>query len=59
MIGMMGLAALTIVAERDHVGATNKELLAYVLAFPDLHAELCADFVQSGVRQVRMEADRA
>ena len=27
-------AALTIVAERDHVGATNKELLAYVLAFP-------------------------
>ena len=34
VIGMMGLAALTIVAERDHVGATNKELLAYVLAFP-------------------------
>ena len=34
VVGMMGLAALTIVAERDHVGATNKELLAYVLAFP-------------------------
>ena len=34
VIGMMGLAVLTIVAERDHVGATNKELLAYVLAFP-------------------------
>ena len=59
VIGMMGLAALTIVAERDHVGATNKELLAYVLAFPDLHAELCADFVPGGVRQVGMEADRA
>ena len=26
---------------------------------PDLHAELCADFVPGGVRQVRMEADRA
>ena len=34
VIGMMGLAALTIVAERDHVGATNKELFAYVLSFP-------------------------
>lgn len=31
---MMGLAALTIVAERDHIGASNKELLAYVLSFP-------------------------
>ena len=31
---MMALAALTIVAERDHIGATNKELFAYVLSFP-------------------------
>ena len=31
---MMGLAALTIIVERDHVGATNKELFAYVLSFP-------------------------
>ena len=25
---------MTIVAERDHIGATNKELFAYVLSFP-------------------------
>ncbi|KAA8819493.1 N-acetylglucosaminyltransferase [Bifidobacterium rousetti] len=34
VLGMMGLAALTIVAERDQIGATNKELFAYVLSFP-------------------------
>ena len=34
VVGMMGLAALTIIVERDHVGATNKELFAYVLSFP-------------------------
>lgn len=34
LLGMMVLAALTIFAERDQVGATNKELLAYVLSFP-------------------------
>lgn len=34
VVTMMALAALTIVAERDHIGATNKELFAYVLSFP-------------------------
>ena len=34
VLSMMALAGLTIVAERDQVGATNKELIAYVLAFP-------------------------
>lgn len=33
-VGMMALAALTIVVERDQIGATNKELIAYVLSFP-------------------------
>lgn len=34
ILSMMGLAALTIVVERDQIGATNKELFAYVLSFP-------------------------
>ncbi|PLS29789.1 glycosyltransferase family 2 protein [Bifidobacterium parmae] len=34
VLGMMALAGLTIVAERGQIGATNKELFAYVLAFP-------------------------
>ena len=34
VLGMMALAGLTIVAERRQIGATNKELLAYVLSFP-------------------------
>ncbi|MBM6699949.1 glycosyltransferase family 2 protein [Bifidobacterium pullorum subsp. saeculare] len=34
VLGMMALAGLTIAAERDHIGATNKELIAYVLSFP-------------------------
>lgn len=34
VLGMMALAALTIIAERDQIGATNKELFAYVLSFP-------------------------
>ena len=34
VLGMMALAALTIIVERDQIGATNKELLAYVLSFP-------------------------
>ncbi|MBT1172482.1 glycosyltransferase family 2 protein [Bifidobacterium sp. MA2] len=34
VLGMMALAGLTIVAERDQIGATNKELFAYVLSFP-------------------------
>ncbi|OZG61257.1 N-acetylglucosaminyltransferase [Bifidobacterium lemurum] len=34
ILGMMALAALTILAERDQIGATNKELFAYVLSFP-------------------------
>lgn len=34
ILTMMALAALTIVAERDHIGATNKELFAYVISFP-------------------------
>ncbi|MBW3078016.1 glycosyltransferase family 2 protein [Bifidobacterium simiiventris] len=34
VVTMMALAALTIIVERDHIGATNKELLAYVLSFP-------------------------
>lgn len=33
-LGMMLLAGLTIITERDHIGATNKELFAYVLSFP-------------------------
>ncbi|MCI1650031.1 glycosyltransferase family 2 protein [Bifidobacterium tibiigranuli] len=33
-LGMMAIAALTILAERDHIGASNKELVAYVLSFP-------------------------
>ena len=34
MLSMMILAALTIVAERGKIGASNKELLAYCLSFP-------------------------
>lgn len=34
VLTMMALAALTIIVERDHIGATNKELFAYVLSFP-------------------------
>ena len=34
MLIMMVLASLTIIVERDHIGASNKELLAYILSFP-------------------------
>ncbi|MFT9397942.1 MAG: glycosyltransferase family 2 protein [Bifidobacterium psychraerophilum] len=34
MLTMMGLAALTIIAERNRIGASNKELFAYCLSFP-------------------------
>lgn len=34
MLSLMALAALTIIVERDQIGATNKELFAYVLSFP-------------------------
>ncbi|AKV55562.1 N-acetylglucosaminyltransferase [Bifidobacterium actinocoloniiforme DSM 22766] len=34
MLAMMVLAALTVVAERDKIGASNKELFAYCLSFP-------------------------
>ncbi|RBP97383.1 N-acetylglucosaminyltransferase [Bifidobacterium aemilianum] len=34
ILSLMALAALTIVAERGQIGASNKELLAYVLSFP-------------------------
>ena len=34
VLGLMALAALTIIVERDQIGASNKELLAYVLSFP-------------------------
>ncbi|RSX58773.1 glycosyltransferase family 2 protein [Bifidobacterium samirii] len=34
VVTMMALAALTIIVERDQIGATNKELFAYVLSFP-------------------------
>lgn len=34
VVGMMALAALTIIVERGQIGATNKELFAYVLSFP-------------------------
>ncbi|MDN6208858.1 glycosyltransferase family 2 protein [Bifidobacterium crudilactis] len=34
ILTMMGLAALTIVAERNRIGASNKELFAYCLSFP-------------------------
>jgi cellulose synthase/poly-beta-1,6-N-acetylglucosamine synthase-like glycosyltransferase len=34
MLSMMALAGLTIIAERNQIGATNKELFAYVLSFP-------------------------
>lgn len=41
VVTMMALAALTIVAERDHIGATNKELFAYVLSFPSTYSVTC------------------
>ncbi len=34
VLGMMALAGLTIVVERKQIGATNQELLAYVMSFP-------------------------
>lgn len=34
LLAMMGLAALTVLAERDKIGASNKELFAYCLSFP-------------------------
>ncbi|RSX54894.1 glycosyltransferase, group 2 family protein [Bifidobacterium dolichotidis] len=34
LLFMMALAALTIIVERDQIGATNRELVAYVLSFP-------------------------
>ncbi|KAA8829252.1 MULTISPECIES: glycosyltransferase family 2 protein [Bifidobacterium] len=34
VIGMMALAAITCIAERDKIDATNKELVAYCLSFP-------------------------
>lgn len=34
MLGMTAIAALTVIAERPRIGATNKELVAYVLSFP-------------------------
>lgn len=34
LLAMMFLAGLTVFAERDQIGASNKELLAYVLSFP-------------------------
>ena len=34
MLTMMALAALTTIAERDKIGASNKELVAYCLSFP-------------------------
>lgn len=34
MLTMMLLAALTVIAERDKIRATNKELFAYCLSFP-------------------------
>jgi cellulose synthase/poly-beta-1,6-N-acetylglucosamine synthase-like glycosyltransferase len=33
-LAMMGLAAITVIAERDKIGASNKELVAYCLSFP-------------------------
>lgn len=34
VLGLMLLAALTSIVERDKIGATNKELVAYCLSFP-------------------------
>ncbi len=34
LVGMMVLAALTALAERRNIGASNKELFAYCLSFP-------------------------
>jgi cellulose synthase/poly-beta-1,6-N-acetylglucosamine synthase-like glycosyltransferase len=34
LLSMMALAALTCILERDRIGATNKELVAYCLSFP-------------------------
>lgn len=34
MLSMMALAAMTIIAERNRIGASNKELFAYCLSFP-------------------------
>ncbi|BDR52605.1 N-acetylglucosaminyltransferase [Bombiscardovia nodaiensis] len=34
ILALMGLAAMTVVAERNKIGASNKELFAYCLSFP-------------------------
>lgn len=34
LLALMVLAAITVLAERDKIGATNKELFAYCLSFP-------------------------
>ena len=34
VLGMMVFVSLTILVEHDKLGATNKELFAYVLSFP-------------------------
>ncbi|KJY53679.1 glycosyltransferase family 2 protein [Bifidobacterium coryneforme] len=34
ILALMGLAAITVLAERDKIGASNKELFAYCLSFP-------------------------
>lgn len=34
VLGLMALAALTSILERDKIGATNRELVAYCLSFP-------------------------
>lgn len=34
VLGLMALAALTSLLERDKIGATNRELVAYCLSFP-------------------------
>lgn len=34
LVGMMVLVALTCIAERKQIGATNRELVAYCLSFP-------------------------
>lgn len=34
ILALMGLAAMTVLTERDKIGASNKELFAYCLSFP-------------------------
>ena len=59
MLSLMALAALTIIVERDQIGAHEQGAVRLRAELPDLHAELCADLLPGHLLQGRMEADRA